>query len=249
MATIEWRKGKRGRYAYLNWSQNGKQHRKSLGAVSKESAEAELYAKEYELRTGKQIISSAPLIGTVAVMYLTWHETEYPDSHERIRQIVEDHILPAFKFVAADQLAPLQVEQWKGDRMSQVAAATVGKEVRTLKAMLNWSANNRLIDYNPVRAVKPPQDRRSRPVHWYSMEELVALYKATEPVSPRRKAAWQLMANTGLRCGEARFLTPGADKGESIVLTSEPDARTKSAKWREIPLSDNESRPGRSSGR
>src|SRR3954468_11917581 len=116
MATIEWRQGKRGRYAYLNWSRDGAQHRESLGAVGKEEAEAALYAKEYELRTGKQIVSTAPLVGVVAVMYLEWHRAQYPDSHYRIAQIVNDHIVPEFRYVAADQLAIRQVEAWGNDR-------------------------------------------------------------------------------------------------------------------------------------
>lgn len=239
MATIEWRQGKRGTYAYLNWSDNEGQHRKSLGAVTKEQAEAELYAKEYELRTGKKIISTAPLIGVVAVLYLDWHKTEYPDSHFRVKEIVETHIVPAFRYVAADQLEPLQVERWKADRMQAVAASTVAKEVRTLKAMLNFAARTRVISHNPVQYVEPPQDRRSRPIHWYEMEQLQALYDATASVSPLRKATWQLMANTGLRCAEARYLKPEHDKGESIILVSEPGARTKSRKWREVPLSVN----------
>lgn len=241
MATIEWREGRRGkRFAYLNWSQHGKQHRKSLGAVSKDEAEAALYAKEYELRTGKQVLSTAPLIGTVAQIYLDWHKTEYPDSHFRTKQIVEDHIVPAFRFVAADQLAPLQVERWKADRMnSGVAAATVAKEVRTLKAMLNFAVRTHIIDHNPVHLVAPPPDRRSKPIHWYTMEQLQALYEATQDVAPLRKATWQFMANTGLRCAEARHLKPEHDRGESIIIVSEPGARTKSRKWREVPLSVN----------
>lgn len=235
MATIEWRKGKRGRYAYLQWSDNDGQHRESLGAISKDEAETRRIVKEAELRTGKRIISTAPLVGVVAVMYLEWHEAKYPDSHYRVAQIVNDHVVPAFRYVAADQLAIRQVEKWGADRAKVVAAGSAAKEVRTLKAMLNWAIRNEVIDYAPATRATPPQDVVSRPMHWYSMEELHALYGAASDW----KAVWQLMVNTGLRRTEARLLQWENVKKDSIVLVSEEEARTKGKKWREIPLNAN----------
>lgn len=236
MATIEWRKGKRGRYAYLQWSDNDGQHRESLGSVSEDEAETRRVVKEAELRTGKRIISTAPLVGVVAVMYLEWHRAQFPDSHYRTAQIVSDHIVPAFRYVAADQLAIRQVEKWGNDRAQVVAASSAAKEVRTLKAMLNWAIRNEVIDYAPATKATPPQDVVSRPMHWYSMEELLALYGAS---SGHWKAAWQLMVNTGLRRSEARLLRWENVKDDAIVLVSEEDARTKGKKWREIPLTGN----------
>lgn len=237
MATIEWRKGSRGEYAYLNWSDAAGQHRKSLGAVSKEEAEAALYAKEYELRTGKQIVSTAPLIGVVAVMYLEWHRAQYPASHYRTAQIVNDHIVPAFRYVAADQLGIRQAEKWGNDRAQIVAAGSAAKEVRTLKAMLTWAARNEIIDRNPIHLARPPQDVVSRPMHWYQAHELAEVYAAT--LGPVPKATWQLMANTGLRRSEALHLTLKNVRAQSLLVLSEEEARSKSRKWREIPLSVN----------
>lgn len=236
MATIEWRLGKRGRYAYLNWSDNDGQHRKSLGAVSDHEAETHRLAKEYELRTGRQVISTAPLIGVVAVMYLEWHKARYPTSHYRVKQIIEDHVLPAFRYVAADQLAIRQVEKWGHDRAQVVSAGSAAKEVRTLKAMLTWCARNEIITHNPVHLARPPQDVVSKPMHWYELEELLALYKASEPV---QRAAWQLMVNTGIRRGEACHLKIRDVRAESLLVVSSAEERSKSKRWREIPLSVN----------
>lgn len=237
MATIEWRPGKRARYAYLNWSDNEGQHRTSLGAVTDHEAETHRLAKELELRTGQRVISVAPLVGVVAVAYLDWHKRQYPSSHERIAGIVNDHIVTKFEYVAADQLRIRQVEKWGSDRAEVVAASTAAKEVRTLKAMLNWAVRSELIDANPVRLAVPPQDVVSNPMHWYSMEQLVAIYKATR--EPKWRAAWQLFSNTGLRRGEAHKLPRKQAEGGVVKVCSNPDARTKSRKWREIPLSVN----------
>src|SRR3990167_10865445 len=124
MATIEWRPGKRGRYAYLNWSDNEGQHRTSLGAVSEHEAETHRLGKDLELRTGQRVISIAPLVGVVAVAYLAWHKDQYPDSHYRVEQIVNDHIVPTFEYVAADQLRVRQVEKCGNDRAKIVAASS-----------------------------------------------------------------------------------------------------------------------------
>lgn len=237
MATIEWRKGKRGQYAYLQWSDNDGQHRKSLGAVSEEEAETHRLSKELELRTGRTVISRAPLVGVVAVAYLDWHKKQYPSSHERTAQIVSDHILPAFRYVAADQLSVRQVEKWGQDRSQVVAAASAAKEVRTLKAMLNWAIRSELIDYAPATKAQPPPDVVSRPMEWYTLEQLSALYSASS--GAKWRSAWQFMANTGLRRGEARLLKTENVRAESVLIVSEEDARTKSRKWREVPLSRN----------
>lgn len=237
MATIEWRAGIRGRYAYLNWSDNDGQHRTSLGAISEHEAETHRLAKEFEQRTGRSPISTAPLVGVVAVAYLAWHKFQFPDSHYRVAQIVNDHIVPAFQYVAADQLAVRQVETWGQHRSSIVAASSAAKEVRTLKAMLHWAIRNALIDFSPATKAVPPQDVVSNPMHWYSMEQLVAVYKATNDA--RWRAAWQLIANTGMRRGEANKLPKEQARDGVIRLASNPGARTKSRKWREIPLSQN----------
>ena len=243
MPTIEWRKHKRKsgtvtKTAYLNWSdaETGKQWRVSLGKVSNSEAEDLRLAKELELRTGTAVLSYAPLFSAMAEDYLAWRKSEYPDSQFRVKQIVEDHLLPAFQYFSLDSLNPRQVEQYKADRLKHVSEASVAKEVQTLKAMLTKAVEWQLIKFSPIQMVSPPRIRTSRPIHWYSMEELQTLYSQS-PAG--HKNIWQLMANTGMRRGEALNLKIEHDKGESIIIESTAEARTKSRKWRELPLSEN----------
>jgi integrase len=239
MATIEWRAGKKGRYAYLNWSDAAGQHRESLGAITPVAAKLALHAKEVELLTGQRILSSAPLIGDLAKAYLEWRASEYPDSQERAAEIINLCVVPDFRYVAADQIQPLQAEKWKADRMKVVSAATAIHELAQFKAMLNWSVRTKLQIVNPIADVKAPQNVVSRPPHWYEMEQLHALYVATKERSAVRAAIWQLMANTGIRSGEARHLKAEQVRDGSLMIHSEPGARTKSRKWREVPMSAN----------
>src|SRR5690606_19958253 len=117
-----------------------------------------------------------------------------------------------------------------------VSAGSAAKEVRTLKAMLTWCARNEIITHNPVHLARPPQDVVSKPMHWFELEQLAALYKASGPIN---RATWQLMANTGLRRGEACHLKAQDVRAESIMVVSSAEERSKSRRWREIPLSVN----------
>lgn len=181
------------------------------------------------------MLSTSPLLGMFAEDYLQWHRSEYPDSTFRVEQLLRQHIIPAFQYVALDQMTPWQVERYKADRLKAAAPATVAKEVRTLKAMLRRAVSWRVIPHSPIASVEPPRDVRSAPPHWYTMEQLAALYRHSE----RYGAIWQLLANTGLRRGEAQHLRREHIRSGAILVLSEPGARTKSRHWREVPLSDN----------
>lgn len=231
MATIYWR----GKRAYLNWSDASGQHRKSLGPVSPHVAENKRLAKELELRTGVQLFKPSELFGVTAVRYLDWHRFQYPDSHARVRFIIE-HRLIQFHDRPLASLEQGEIEKWVVARASEVKAQTVEKELRTLKALLNkaveWKKETGL-DSNPAENVQPPQNVESEPIHWYTAAELKRLYKKDRLHAP----VWQFLANTGLRRREAMHLRWEDIRDGSVWVSSRPGARTKSAKWRQVPLS------------
>lgn len=113
-----------------------------------------------------------------------------------------------------------------------ITVGTYLKEFRVLKAMLNRAVEWEHLKENPIKHVKPPKDVNSRPPHYYTAEQLQALYKVSD-----KRYQWQFVANTGLRLSEALQLDLSKDisNGKVYVLSSE-SARSKSGKWREIPL-------------
>jgi len=229
MATIY----QRGRCWYLNWSEAGVQHRRSLGAVTPRQAEAVRAAKALELVTGEQLfIPSSPFAEHLA-RYLDWHRNEYPDSHYRVEQIARQHF-EAFTAKALSQIAATDIERWKAERLQpNVSRETVTKELRTLKAVLEKAVEWGELTKNPAAYVATPRSLDSEPVHWYPLPELERLYGC------RHGAVWRLLANTGLRRGEAQLLRWGRvdlERGE-LHLVSTQSARTKSGRWRLIPLS------------
>jgi integrase len=241
VATIRWRKqGKtyeewiEGASAQLNWSEGGHQQRKSLGGISPRDAEIARRQKEVEVKSGHRF-SPSILFRDLRAKYVKWHRHEYPDSHQRIAQIVEQHLAPTFDLRPIGAITVDEIDEWKHGRLDAGAAPeTVTKELRTLSAMLHRAVKPwKLIHENPCDEVNEPPNHDSEPVRWYTKDELRALYKG----SPNHSDIWRLMVNTGIRRREAMQLRWSDVLPDRIRVVSRAGARTKSAKWREVRLS------------
>jgi integrase len=228
MATVYWR----GQSAYLNWSQGGVQHRESLGRVTPHEAEIRRQAKELELSTGRRIFIASAVFEHHLERYLTWHRSQYPDSHYRVAQIAEQHFAD-FRGRGLSQITGADIERWKAGRMAMVSRESAAKELRTLKAILAKAVEWGEIEKNPAEYVEAPKSLESEPIHWYTRAELAKLFKC------RHGATWRLLANTGLRRTEAMQLKwERVDlKAGQISVVSTQEARTKSGRWRQVPLS------------
>lgn len=227
MATVYWRNGR----AYLNWSEGGRQHRISLGAISERDAEIARRQKEVEVKSGRRF-SPTVLFRELRGRYVEWHRHEYPDSHQRIAQIIEQHLAPTFDLRPIGAITADEIDSWKHSR--DAAPETVAKELRTLRAVFNWAKARKLATENPCDQVEPPRNVESEPIRWYTRAELEELYEA----SPFHADIWRFMANTGLRRREALQLQWRDVAEDHIRIVSRAGARTKSGKWRIIPLSD-----------
>lgn len=225
----------RGKCWYINWSEGGVQRRESLGEISKHEADTIRRAKELELRTGKRIFVASRIFDEHLDEYLTWHRSEFPDSHYRVEQICRQH-LTAFNGKPLAMIANTDIELWKAQRIQVVSRESVAKEFRTLKAVLEKAVEwGRGIEKNPCQYVEEPKSLDSEPIHWYTKPQLAKLYRCHHGLT------WKFLANTGLRRGEAKQLrVDRVDLARKVIqVVSSSGARTKSGKWREVPLSDN----------
>lgn len=245
MATINWR-GRKKDHAQLNWSENGVQQRKTLGRISPREADTQRKAKEVELDTGEPIFVGSVRFVDHRTEYLKWHALEYPDSHFRVEQIC-NQCCADFEPKALSQITRRDIDLWKADRMTrvgvnrqkkaaQVARGTSGKEFRTVKALFTKAVQWERIRKSPFDDVPEPRELNSAPPHWYRKHELPKLYGREQYGD-----VWKLMANAGLRREEARKLRPKHVDlaGRKLHVLSSESERTKSGKWREVPLSDN----------
>jgi integrase len=105
--------------------------------------------------------------------------------------------------------------------------------LRTLKAVLRKAMQWGEIDKNPAQYVEAPKSLESEPIVWYTKAELQRLYKMHHGLT------WRLMANTGLRRTEAQQLRwAQVDmRRKQLDVISSAEARTKSGRWRQVPLS------------
>lgn len=244
MATIRWR-GKKADHAQLCWSESGVEHRETLGRVSAAEAEKQRKAKELELETGERIFYGTVRFVDHRAEYLTWHAMEYPDSHFRVEQILMD-CCAEFESKALSQIRRRDIEHWKAGRIArigmnrqkeeaQVSRGTARKEFSTVRALFTKAVQWERIKKSPFDDVPEPKDLNDEPPHWFTREELARLYQR-QPYGD----TWKLMANTGLRVSEALHLKPqhvDLERNELRVLSRE-DARTKSGRWRKVPLND-----------
>jgi site-specific recombinase XerD len=228
----------RGRVWYLQWSDTGGQHRISLtkkfGVRTQAEAENYRLAKELEIGTGTTIISSAPLFKTFTIDYLYWYKREFPASFERLETILSNSLLPFFENHHLNLIGPGPVEFWKAKRLGEVSVGTVVKEFRAFKAMIGRAAQWGKIQFHPFQHVKPPKDIISKPRSFYSADQMKELY-SVESVYTHH---WRLFANTGLRRSEGQNLPIEQVFEDRIRVLSELGSRTKSGKWREIPLNN-----------
>ena len=199
MATVTFR----GNARVLTWYENGKLKQRTIGqrqTMSDREAELIRKAKELELASGTSILldkSSGLSFEAFARKYKTWHEQEYPDSHFRIKQIIDDHLVPAFKGRRLDTIIESDTSKYKADRKEQAKSATVGKEVRTLKAMYAKALEWELVLKNKLKHVSEPQNLDSKPAMFYTEDQLLDLYMAEPFYAP----IWTLFANTSRHIG------------------------------------------------
>ncbi len=169
--------------------------------------------------------------------YLDWYRAEHPTTQGKARSEVKKFIA-RFEHRPIDSLRPVEMERYKADRLTvdKAAPETVGKEVRRLQAAFWRGVKWKELDFNPLEEVTAPHGVRSVAVRFYSKEAMQALYAANAAGAP----LWRFMAHTGLRRGDMVKLTRANVIGTRLRIESEPDGsgagRTKSGKWREVPL-------------
>lgn len=231
--TLYWR----GDVAYLNWRDGGQRHRPSIGKLSEREAETIRAAKEAELTHGVRILARLPTVRAYLEWYLDWYEAEHPTTAGGAKSEMK-RFLSQFGHRPIDTIRPTEIEGYKRTRLvtDKAAPETVGKEIRRLQAAFRRGVEWKELDYNPLDGIKAPRGVRSVAVRFYDRSAMRKLYRA----NPARAPLWLFMAHTGLRRGEVVRLGKASAAAGRLLIESEPDStgagRTKSGRWREVPL-------------
>ena len=237
MATVY----KRGKTYWIKWYEGGKPKYESLKTQDKKDALIAKAAKELALRTGATVAQENCTVEEFAEQYLLWHSGEYPWATKEMRYYFDSVVLPEFGSKRLASLDAQQVELWKHRRLGSighrskrpVSRATVNNELKKLKAMINKAVEWGIIPRNPIQTVKTLQRMDARPRSYFSSSQLESIYAADVASS----AIWQLLANTGMRVGEALNLKWGDVDDVKIRIVSSKEFHTKTRQWRDIPIS------------
>lgn len=216
---------KRGGAYYLNWRVDGTQYRRSLGTIDRKAAEAIRAEKEAE-RHGLITPSRGVTVGDVLDTYMGWYKTERPTTHKRALSALKRFRL-AFDNAPAESLSGDAIEKWAA---AEAAQGQAEKALKLARAALKRAVAKRRIAHSPMDGVVIPKSITSRAPPYYNREQLRAL--ARQP----RGAAWIFMVATGMRRGEMAKARRSDVRDGMILVESLPTGRTKSAKWRAIPL-------------
>lgn len=217
---------KRGKAYYINWSKDGEQFRRSLGPIEKREAEAIRAEKEAEL-AGLILPTRGVLVADVIAPYLNWYRTARPTTYRRAVSALS-RFQTAFDHVAAESLPAALIEQWAAQ---QTAKGQTEKALKLARAAFRRAVRQRQIGLSPMDGVTIPKSVTSRAPPYFTREQLGAL--ARQP----RGAAWVFMAATGVRRGEIVKARQADIRDGVLLVESAPEGRTKSGKWRAIPLS------------
>lgn len=221
MATIY----KRGKAWYLNWSEDGGQFRRSLGQIERREAEAIRAEKEAELH-GLLTPTRGVTVGVIIADYLKWYETARPSTYRRAKSALAPFIAE-FDGAPAETLPPRFIETWAAGRD---AKAQTEKALKLARAALRRAVRQRTITISPMDGVTITKPPVSRAPPYFTRDDLRGLARG------KHGAAWIFMAATGLRRGEMAKARRRDVRDGVLLVESVPEGRTKSGKWRAIPL-------------
>lgn len=216
---------KRGPCYYLDWAENGQRFRRSLGAVTRKAAEAIQAEKEAELR-GLITPTTGLTVEQLIADYLSWYEKARPTTHRRAKSDL-GKFTRAFGALAAEGINPDQVETWE---VNCEARGSAHKALKLAKAAFKRALRLRKIKINPLEAVRATEPPISRAPNYLRPKQLRALYETPHG------AVWRFMVNTGVRRSEMAKARRGDVRDGILYVESLPSGRTKSGKWRAIPL-------------
>jgi len=230
MARI-FKRNPQGNYWIEYWA-NGKKLRESTRTKNRKEAERCLAARLGEIVQGRFKLEKkkqSPIFRDFVREYLSWAK-ENKRSWQRDVYAIKQ-LEPYFGRRRLSDIHPFHVESYKIERRSEVSPRTVNIEVKCLKRMLNLAVDWGKLENNPIRNVKPFEERKTG-VRLLSEDEAQRL---VEVCSFYLKPVVVCALNTGMRLGEILKLKwDKVDLDEGFISVEE----TKTNEVRKIPLNE-----------
>jgi integrase len=215
---------KRGPAYYLNWREGGVQYRRSLGKIDRKAAETIRAAKEAELH-GLLTPTRGVTVEAILDAYLTWYAAARPTTYRRALSALKP-MREALGPYGAEGLPASAFEAWAAGR----PPATTEKALKLARAAFRSAVLQRLIARSPMDGVRIQASVLSKAPDYYRPRQLDQLYQTA------RGPLWAFMAATGVRRSEMAKARRSDVRGGLLMVESTAEGRTKSGKWRAVPL-------------
>jgi integrase len=230
----------RGDRWYANFQQDGKQIRQSLKTTSKKQARQKAIRLEAALQDGTYgRPKKAPPISTVTTSYLAHLRTEQKAAKtiQKVDLVVRRvHDLAARRRLPS--VADLDLSFVDAYRSERVAAGakpkTVLNETVIVRQIVNFSLSRKLIDDDPLAGLKLKKPKLTEQPCW-SRSEVDNILAAS---TGWHRDALLILAETGMRVGEAKWLTwEDVDLERNIIhVRAKEGWRPKTGDQRAIPI-------------
>jgi integrase len=208
-------------------------------------AEAREKAKEFLARAalGEDIEkkNSDPTLGE----YLNEHYFSWVLANRKTGGATIAKIKQCFSFLFGVKIKDIDVariERWRVERLKQVKASSINRDMTALKAAINWGYKRKMLDVNPLARFESLQERDSQPlVRYLSPDERKRLMAALD--ERERKSADYLKPmviislNTGARRG-ALFALRWSDVDMEKKMLALRGEEGKSGRTYYVPLNN-----------
>ncbi len=203
-----------------------------------------------EIARGEESIPPKAITWKTAVQtYLSQHSAKHHSdgTRERTRSVLSLFEIYMVDSIGAEEFALERisrdhVEGFQGTRMKDnVSPATVNAHIRHLRAFLRWCAGKGWIQSDPTREIRMLKVIKRDKGKILSPKEINRILLHLDSRGDELYAdLLRLIANTGLRLGEALYLrSEDADlEGKRLHVRNRPDHLTKDREDRIVPINE-----------
>jgi integrase len=154
-----------GKVYWIEYYINGKRKRERIGP-NKQAAEQRL-REVLKLRTEERYIekdkTARLTLGELARWYLSLKEVQAKDTYRRDKELISHLLRLLGEDTKLKAITPGKIESYQQERLSEPSRshpgentrpATVNRDLSCLKTMFNRAVRHKIIDHNPITAVK-----------------------------------------------------------------------------------------------
>lgn len=202
---------KRGNIYWLQWVEDGKQHRESAHTSNKRVAQTFLGEKLYRLSKKKAGLLKDKNVKEFVKEYLEYSQTNKSKSSYQTDQRVLYKFIGLFKAKNLSEITPSSIEKYKTIRINQGATkSTVNRELTTLKHTFNKAREWKYLEESPARFVRKFRyEKTSSKIRSLSNDEITKILKTLETQTQKPKDMRLVLkriilmaVNTGMRLTE-----------------------------------------------